>query len=260
MSLELTLRVAGGDCKVFLQEGFYLQSAPTSHIHKHPYTEVHLVTDGQVTFRIENTETVIGRGELLVVPRHLHHCCIHADPGVRHTAFQIDCTCAETSRRAILPEVSDALFSEIAKSSPDADHTAIVSYLTLICFSVLDKRIPAPKRTSDQDFLIHEFFSQHYVLDVRLKDLADELHLSERQAERLVIEHTGNTFRRELTRRRTEMAVYLMQNSTMSLTEIARYVGYRSYAGFWKAMQRIDADEKNADAFLQNGLEKPEHL
>ena len=260
MSLELTIQLAGDDCKVFLQEGFYLQSTPTSHIHTHPYTEVHLVTDGQATFRVENTEAVIGRGELLVVPRRLHHCCIHADPGVRHAAFQIDCACEETALKKILPEVSDALFAKIAQSAPDSDHTEIVSYLTMLCFTFLNKRIPAPKRTSDQGFLIHEFFSQHYVLDVRLQDLADELHLSERQAERLVLEYTGNTFRQELTKRRTEMAIYLMKSSTMSLTEIARYVGYRSYAGFWKAMQRIDANEKNADAFLQNGLEKADRL
>ena len=58
------------------------------------------------------------------------------------------------------------------------------------------------------------------------------------EMERLVIKHTGHTFREELTAHRTEMGRYLLDNSEMSPGEIARYVGYRSYAGFRKAMKK----------------------
>ena len=260
MARELVIRTADGANKVFFQEGFYRRVAPTAFIHKHRYAEVHLVTHGTARFRIENTEIEIAPGDLLIIPGEVYHACSYADPDVCHCAFQIDRPVLTPTRNHIEPAVTAALLAEISHCEAAGDYTQVAAYLTLLCFS-LGSSPPIPSQhVSDPGFLIHEFFSQHYVLDVRLKDLADELHLSERQAERLVIEHTGNTFRRELTRRRTEMAVYLMQNSTMSLTEIARYVGYRSYAGFWKAMQRLDADGKNADDFLQNRLEKTRRL
>ena len=46
-----------------------------------------------------------------------------------------------------------------------------------------------------------------------------------------------------------EMATYLQEHTALSLTEIARYVGYQSYAGFWKAMK----SQKENDAFSQKG-------
>ena len=93
---------------------------------------------------------------------------------------------------------------------------------------------------TDYGFLIHEFFSLHYSEDLHLCDLAQFLHLSERQTERLVIEHTGNTFRNELTAIRMTIAKKLLTSSQMSLTEISQYVGYKSYAGFWKALNKYN--------------------
>ena len=37
-----------------------------------------------------------------------------------------------------------------------------------------------------------------------------------------------------------EMAKELLKTTDMSLGEICRYVGYRSYAGFWKAMKKYE--------------------
>jgi AraC-like DNA-binding protein len=34
------------------------------------------------------------------------------------------------------------------------------------------------------------------------------------------------------------MAKHLIATTDMSLGEVADYVGYRSYAGFWKAMKK----------------------
>ena len=85
------------------------------------------------------------------------------------------------------------------------------------------------------------FFSNRYSEDVRLSDLAEAIHLSERQTERLVIEHTGRGFRDELTETRVKIARQRLADKNMTLGEIAGYVGYRSYAGFWKAMKKSGA-------------------
>ena len=70
-------------------------------------------------------------------------------------------------------------------------------------------------------------------------DLAKILSLSDRQTERLVIKYMGKPFRGVLSDIRTEMAKRLMETTVMSMSEISRMVGYKSYAGFWKAMKKV---------------------
>ena len=48
----------------------------------------------------------------------------------------------------------------------------------------------------------------------------------------------GRSFRGALTVTRMQVAERLINISAMPLTEVAQYVGYRSYAGFWKAYQK----------------------
>ena len=81
------------------------------------------------------------------------------------------------------------------------------------------------------------FISEGY-----LSDLADQLHISERHAERLVLQYTGRSFREELVAVRMRIAHQLMQAENASLEQIAKYVGYRSYSGFWKAMKRYESE------------------
>ena len=39
------------------------------------------------------------------------------------------------------------------------------------------------------------------------------------------------------------IANQLMQAEDASLEQIAKYVGYRSYSGFWKAMKRYESEQ-----------------
>ena len=120
------------------------------------------------------------------------------------------------------------------------DHSSVAAYISLFCssFESNARRMPIP--ITDYGFLIFEFFSRNYKEQVRLCDLAELLHLSNRQAERLVLEHTGRSFREELAATRVRIANQLLKTTDMSLAEIAEYTGYRSYAGLWKAMKKYN--------------------
>ena len=114
----------------------------------------------------------------------------------------------------------------------------ISAYIPLLCSYVIASHPRDISEVTDEGMLIEVFFSTSYNKDVQLSDLAAILHLSERQTERKLIEHTGHTFREELAATRISVAKYLQSTSSMSLSEIATYVGYHSYAGFWKAMKK----------------------
>ena len=101
------------------------------------------------------------------------------------------------------------------------------------------------KEVTDYGFLIHEFFSIHYNEDIHLRDIANYLHLAERQSERLIIDYTGHSFRDELVATRMNMAKILFSTTDMSLSEISQYVGYKSYNGFWKAAKKFNFFDSN---------------
>ena len=80
---------------------------------------------------------------------------------------------------------------------------------------------------------------KNYNKNITLDDLAKELMLSKKQAEREVQRTTGNTFTKELSKRRINAAVILTQTTSLPLTKISTLVGYSSYCGFYKAYKRV---------------------
>ena len=96
----------------------------------------------------------------------------------------------------------------------------------------------------DYTLQIREFFSLNYHRNIRLSDLAAELFLSTMQTQRVVKKYTGRTFGENLLQQRMTVAENLMQTTDMSMAEIAEYVGYNSYCGFWKAYKKFQSADK----------------
>lgn len=235
---SLTVTVGSAIHKIFLQAGFYDLQPPCDRMHVHPYTEVHVILDGGATFSVNEIHYVLSAGDMLVIPGGAYHASVDIHSAV-HTAFQIDAHCDSTQLFSLDRSLVTCLEREIIACRSSGDHTGIAAYTSLLCRHFLPLERASAQRISDYAFLIGEFFSNNYSRDVHLCDLAGDLHLSERQTERLVIESTGMSFRRKLISVRLAMAEHLQKHSNMSLQEIAEYVGYRSYAGFWKAMKKI---------------------
>lgn len=225
--------------KVFLQDGFYLRRKPTGNLHSHTYGEIHLVTGGKAVFRIGKEIHDTDAGNLFLIPNGVFHCCDHMEAGARHTAFQVDCKAEKIFTCSVGGETVADFFAEIERCGTAGDYRTVAAYIGLFCSFCTAEKIAA-KPVTDYAFLIHEFFSLHYSEELQLCDLAQALHLSNRQTERLVIQYTGHSFREEITQMRLSMAKRLLEAGEMSLGEAAQYVGYRSYAGFWKAVKRLE--------------------
>ena len=238
MVYELEIQIGAVKGKAFLQRGFYADAAPTAHFHSHKYTEIHLVSGGAARFQVGDRLCEVTDGEMLVIPSEEFHCCLFAEDSARHTAFQLDRTARDVATYSLPQEIASDFLLEIGRAQASERYDRIVAYIALFCSYFDASQSLRVQSISDYGFLIHEFFSIHYKENIFLRDLARELYLSERQTERLVLSHTGHTFRQELALTRLGIADRLMRMSAMSLTEIAEYVGYESYAGFWKAMKK----------------------
>lgn len=242
MNNELIIRNGKEKHKVFLKDGFFTPADSPVHIHKHSYAEIHIVTGGNALFNISDKQYYSEQGNLFIIPAGKYHCCLEMDEGTHHTAFQIECDIKEFSAHQLSHTTAFEFLKEIELCKASQDYTKLSAYIILF-FSYFQNESVSVQSITDYGYLINEFFSDHYSEDLRLSDLAKSLHLSERQTERLVIEHTGNTFKEELVTIRLTIANRLLKKTKMPLSEIAGYVGYRSYAGFWKAMKKQNKDE-----------------
>ena len=226
--------------KIFLQKGFYSDDPPTIGIHRHNYTEVHLIIGGSVCFTTDYGEYVVSDSEMLIIPQGVYHGCKIFDEGIKHTAFQVECETDFIKRISVNKGLAEAFFEEISKTAQNGDHGTVASFISVLCsYFCLSVPFEASK-ISDISFLIREYFSNHYGADASLGDLACILHLSERQTERLVEACMGRSFKEEIAATRMAIAERILKLTDMSMTEVAQYVGYRTYAGFWKAFQKYN--------------------
>lgn len=238
---ELTIRVGDEAHKVFLQDGFYDRQRLSGKIHKHNYSEVHIVLSGNITYRIGEGLLDAEGGDLICIPEGELHAGVRMSEGAEEIAFQIDAGVSELRRIRVSGSLIPEFLSEIDAATRTGDYTALLAFITIMIRPILGGDGVQAGNITDYGFIIREFFSNRYSEDIRLSDLARAIHLSERQTERLVIEHTGRGFRDELTETRIKIARQLLADGGMTLGEIAGYVGYRSYAGFWKAMKKCGA-------------------
>lgn len=238
MYKELTVRIGKKDHKIFLQNGLGKEDGFNPY-HKHNYTEVHLIAVGDARFAVGGKAYDVPAGSLFVIPGWHMHGCTKRNKNILSSSFQINIQLENPTRFDISEDIIKDFIEETKVSDVSGDYTKLASYLALFVSYIPCHETPEAKEITDYSFLLREFLAKNYANpDLRLKDLADELHISERQAERIVRKYTANTFKNELMITRSEVASYLMKYGNLSLTEISSKVGYRSYAGFWKAMKR----------------------
>ncbi len=243
MNNQITINTPLGKTASFLQEGFFTTIQPEAVLHKHNYGEIHVITGGKATLRAGTQDIEASSSDIIFIPGGMYHACLFADESCLHSAFQIDIAINRTKHITVGKDILDGFFSQLLKCKATGNYYVISSYIGLFCSLIDTESTLSAKPITDYRFLIHEFFTNNYASDIKLCDLARVLHLSSRQTERLVIEHTGNSFREELCQIRVTMAKELLKTTNMSLSEISRYVGYHSYAGFWKAMKKYEKQD-----------------
>lgn len=240
MNYQINVNLPSGKVQAFLQNGFFSTIQPSGILHKHRYGEIHVISGGTALFRVGGEEISVSGTSIIFIPSGMFHTYLSIDKDSLHSAFQIESGIKEVTLAHCTDAILQDFFRELSLCGNTNNFGTISSYISLFC-GYLDKSSTLyAKPINDYGFLIHEFFTNNYTSSITLTELAEVLHLSSRQAERLVIEHTGNSFRDELCKIRVTVAKELLKTTNMSLTEVSRYVGYRSYAGFYKAMRRYE--------------------
>ena len=208
---------------------FKLSASP---LHKHEYAEVHIVGTGHSICTVENVDYELLEGDALLVPPAAYHMVHSDDLTRRHFSFQAELSCTRPVKMHFPKEFIKELFERLSSG----DHS--IGTLSYICRELSGISCYRREAINDYKHAIGNFFDKRHHENVEIEDLANTLHLSKMQTQRLVKKHTGMTFGENLRTYRLRVAEYLMKNSDMTKEEIARSVGYSSYSGFWKAQKK----------------------
>lgn len=242
MIYELDAYVNGSVTKFFMKQFCFDSETIICPVHCHKYAEIHILVDGQADFLLDTSQKTFGSGDIFLIPADMYHCCTNAEATAKHFAFQA----AIHAEKPLSGHLSEHAVSELMSLLPDiqngdsccASLTSLSSLLTYTCSALLSDKEEAPRMMTDIPATIYEFVSQNYNRSIKISDLADVLHFSEKQTERLVKKYTGVTFKTLLTRRRLLIAEFLEKSTDMNAHQIATYVGYTNYSGLWKARQK----------------------
>lgn len=85
---------------------------------------------------------------------------------------------------------------------------------------------------------IVQWLEKNYKSNVRLEDLAANLHLSTSHVSRLFRHATGSTIVEYLTTRRLSEACLLLKTSTLSIEQIGQMVGFDNYSYFCRIFKK----------------------
>lgn len=238
MTYELTVTIGNTPVTIFLQDGFYALYTLSRNLHRHSYTEFHAISGGEAQFMIGKEIYHFRDGDIFAIPKDTFHMCLSATKNLRHTAFQTNALIFSFENRNISSALMQTFMDEILVCNQTADHAKVGAYISLLCCEFYPQHHHFPRESRDMEFIIHEFFARNYRDNVTLADLARTLHFSEKHTARLVLKHTGYTFRQALTAQKMPIAKHLVETTDLSLSEISQYLGYQTYSGFWKAYRK----------------------
>ena len=244
MNTEFVIDINGVPTKAYMQIGFFDHGDISYPRHKHLFGEIHIFLSGNAVLDCAGKEIKLVEGDTLCVPADMEHKYHSFSKGSKRITFLIDRDCTSpTPIKAALPKAfSSLLCDEIQDYVLTGRDGKLKPLLSYVCSSFFDVEQTKPLiPIANRELIVDEFFSKKYNTAVTVEDLAKELMLSKKQTEREVKRITGNTFVKELSKRRIDAAVLLTQTTSLPLTKISEMVGYASYGGFYKAYKRVVA-------------------
>ena len=230
----VTLKMGEQGVKIFSQ--LAPLSIGSSPLHSHQYPEIHIFLSGTGEYAVEGVAYSPSLGDALLIPAGQLHATSATEES-RVFVLQADVT-VSAPRRLPLP---DTMLEALSRADGNAD--GIIPVLSYLVAAFSEREMYTVSANDDYAFLVHEYVEQNYHRPLRLADLAAELHLSERQTQRIVSRLFGMSFSALLSGHRASVAARLAATTDMPWSEIAAYVGYETYSGFRRSFRRHGGEE-----------------
>lgn len=227
--------------------------------HCHADYELHILLGGSSRIEVEDRQIELQAGEgILLAPGQYHYPQVTRDGFCRFTlsfspktpalsaALQQSAKIGHIFTAAdSLTGVCNAIFREFAAGNPYKQEQ-IQALLTVLMIDLLRQLSVEPPQEESSDVLtehlritrIDQFFETNYTRSDGEQDLADLLHLSRRQLDRVLKKNYGMNYRQKLIRTRMDNAAWLLRTKPLRISQVAQQVGYSSESAFYQAFQK----------------------
>ena len=238
-----------------------------SHIHSHNNYEIHYIISGSFNLMSGKTWTLC-HGDIVLIPPGV----AHATSKNHHRRLILSTSLARTEnkhgsfseytyyngllktltepyifRSPICSECFDRLAALYDNDTSLHKRKILLSMLFIqIAESIsmlkephIDKQ-PGCATISDDErrLIIENHIGSFYSSPDSIEALCEQLGLCRRQVDRVIRRLFGESYNSLIKRQRMDMAELLIKQSKLSFDEIARLVGYESYAGFYLTVKQ----------------------
>ena len=223
-----------------------------SNIHRHSEHEIFFIPDGEMELVTENESMHFSDSAVIVPPDLGHYTVIDAD-SVFVMYLRIDRAVGEISQDIISKLMNDILSLKVSSDERfylekilSADRSSDKSHLISLLFSNVLSRIE-PRLFNDREdaervgkyaFDIELYIDSNYRDDIRLCDLAEYLHICEKQVMRVIKKEYGCTFSEYVNQKRMSVAIMMLKHTDMTVREIAHSVGFDNDNYFCKVFKK----------------------
>lgn len=263
-----------GDLRVDFLGSSPLLSPHSMHrspLHLHTKPELQYIVSGTLQETIgEDMDLTIPAGSILLIPPNM----LHSNPTKDGSRLVFTIALQQISAESVNPSFSEyryyyELFGKIRR--PLTFDNPAISYCLSQLISLSEKpssihklknllafffiqlsqqaeslslsnsmwqRIPTGSQYNQQYFLIEQFINTHYHEKTSTEDIASILHISRRQADRIVEQIFEKSYATLLLERRMSIANILLKKTDMTCVQISEEVGYSSYPGFYLAFRK----------------------
>jgi AraC family L-rhamnose operon transcriptional activator RhaR len=242
--------------------GFFEPQWWRNYLHIHSFFEICYAYQGRGLFRINGVDYTVQAGEVFVAkPGEPHEIISSEDdplgiyfwsytlvpPQTRAAGDDMDAVLYAflTSTRWVSASPSmqytlELLTEEIVRRAPG--YTAMIEHLVSKLLLDTARAVTDSGPVSDEqpahdstDMLVRDmvrYLHDNYNRPIRVRDVAAQIHLSERHTNRLFRQVKGVSIKEYLTHFRLEVAAQLLLNRQSSVTEVAYATGYNDVRYF----------------------------
>ncbi len=220
--------------------------------------ELFVILEGEYVIDIEDNTYSLSKGDAILIAPNKFHCPVSVSADMISFVFPFTLTDNNEARvfyskispclrlhfsdyqqelcKNIILEVEDKkLFWE---ESATARYSLLIGELLRLILSTETKPENKEYVNLDTRFAtIDTFFEENYNTYGAEELLADKLHLSRRQLNRILTTYYGLNFRQKLLGARMDRAAWLLRTTNMSATKVGEAVGYVSATSFFKAFK-----------------------
>jgi len=263
-----------GDLQVvFISNGLDFSDIWRTEAHFHFTYELHYLQCGNAIIGIDNNENyTLNAQEIYLIPPMRLHRVVETSDMIKHAAISFDIVHNKSAPEKSFSEYEyySSIFegikniiimngetlapiinklSGLGSSHDNRTEHILKSYLSVffieLCNLLKDDilsgsgtNVISYDSDSQRLWLVENYISEYFMRDNIIESISGLLHLSSRQTDRFVKRMTGYSLSALIKRQRMLTAEMLIQSTNTPFNQIAEYVGYNSYSGFYNAFRQ----------------------